>query len=100
MSQIDYANRAAQRPGLGPLTSSEKERETATKNRAWATVPLSIALTVSLFFLLQYWLPETSQLPEQPMVDDPARSARIAVADQPGRAAGAGPVRVRVWPQR
>ena len=25
MSHIDYANRAAQRPGLGPLTSSEKE---------------------------------------------------------------------------
>ncbi len=63
MSQIDYANRAAQRPGLGPLTSSEKERETATKNRAWATVPLSIALTVHLFFLLQYWLPETANFP-------------------------------------
>ena len=63
MSQIDYANRAAQRPGLGPLTSSEKERETATKNRAWATVPLSIALTVHLFFLLQYWLSETANFP-------------------------------------
>ena len=63
MSHIDYANRAAQRPGLGPLTSSEKERETATKNRAWATVPFSISLTVNLFFLLQYWIPETSNFP-------------------------------------
>lgn len=63
MSQIDYANQTAQRPGLGPLTSSEKERETATKNRAWATVPFSISLTVHLFFLLQYWLPETSGFP-------------------------------------
>jgi hypothetical protein len=63
VSQIDYANRAAQRPRLGPLTSSEKERETASKNRAWATVPFSISLTVNLFFLLQYWIPETSGFP-------------------------------------
>jgi hypothetical protein len=63
VSQIDYANQAAQRPGLGPLTSSEKEREVATKNRAWASVPFSISLTVHLIFLLYYWLPEMNDFP-------------------------------------
>jgi hypothetical protein len=63
VSQIDYANQAAQRPGLGPLTSSEKEREVATKNRAWASVPFSISLTVHLIFLLYYWLPEMNEFP-------------------------------------
>jgi hypothetical protein len=63
MSQIDYANRTAQRPGLGPLTTSEKEREVAVKNRAWASVPWSISLTVNLIFLLYYWLPEMNDFP-------------------------------------
>jgi hypothetical protein len=64
MSQhIDYANRAAQRPGLGPLTSTDREREVATKNRAWASVPFSISLTVHLIFLLYYWLPEMNDFP-------------------------------------
>jgi hypothetical protein len=63
VSHIDYANRAAQRPGLGPLSSSEKEQETATKNRAWASVPFSISLTVNLIFLLHYWLPEMNEFP-------------------------------------
>jgi hypothetical protein len=63
VSQIDYANQAAQRPGLGPLTSSDKEQEVATKNRAWASVPFSISLTVHLIFLLYYWLPEMNDFP-------------------------------------
>jgi hypothetical protein len=63
VTHIDYANRAAQRPGLGPLTSSEKEKEVATKNRAWASVPFSISLTVHLIFLLYYWLPEMNDFP-------------------------------------
>jgi hypothetical protein len=63
VSHIDYANRAALRPGLGPLTTSEREREIATKNRAWASVPFSISLTVHLIFLLYYWLPEMNDFP-------------------------------------
>lgn len=63
MSQIDYADRAAQRPGLGPLATSEKEQEVANKNRAWATVPFSISVTVHLIFLLYYWLPEMNDFP-------------------------------------
>ena len=64
MSQhIDYANQTARRPGLGPLTSSEKDREIATKNRAWASVPFSISLTVHLIFLLYYWLPDMNDFP-------------------------------------
>ena len=63
MSHIDYANRTAQRPGLGPLTTSEKEREVAAKNRAWASVPWSISLTVHLIFLLNYWLPDMNDFP-------------------------------------
>jgi hypothetical protein len=64
MSQhIDYANRTATRPGLGPLTSSDKDREIAAKNRAWASVPFSISLTVNLIFLLYYWLPEMNDFP-------------------------------------
>jgi len=65
VSHIDYANRTAKRPGLGPLTSSEKDREIAAKNRAWASVPWSISLTVHLIFLLYYWLPDMNDFPGQ-----------------------------------
>lgn len=65
MSQaITYANPEAQRPGLGSLTSSASEREDTTKNRYWATVPFWISYVVHLFFLLQYWLPETAGFPK------------------------------------
>jgi hypothetical protein len=64
MSQhIDYANRTAQRPSLGPLLSPDKEKEVAGKNRAWASVPFSISLTVHLIFLLNYWLPDMNSFP-------------------------------------
>ena len=65
MSQvITYANPEAQRPGLGSLSSSATERENTTKNRYWATVPFWISYVVHLFFLLQYWLPETAGFPK------------------------------------
>lgn len=63
MSQISYANPEAQRPGLGPVTNAEAEAETATKNRGRATLPFWISFWAHVFFLLQYWLPETSGFP-------------------------------------
>ncbi|HWJ53873.1 MAG TPA: hypothetical protein VNT24_10930, partial [Propionibacteriaceae bacterium] len=63
MSQIAYANPRARRPGLGPLTSPDDDRDVATKNRTWAIVPLMISLSIHIIFLMQYWIPETSDFP-------------------------------------
>jgi hypothetical protein len=63
LSQIAYANPKARRPGLGPLTSPDDDRDVATKNRTWAIVPLMISLIIHIMFLMQYWIPETSNFP-------------------------------------
>ena len=63
MSQIAYANPKARRPGLGPLTSPEDDRDVGTKNRTWAIIPLMISLIIHIMFLMQYWIPETSDFP-------------------------------------
>jgi len=63
LSQIAYANPKARRPGLGPLTSPDDDRDVGTKNRSWAIVPLMISLIIHIVFLMQYWIPETSKFP-------------------------------------
>jgi hypothetical protein len=64
LSQISYANPKARRPALGPLTALDDNREAATtKNRTWAIVPLMICLIINIGFLMQYWIPETSDFP-------------------------------------
>jgi hypothetical protein len=63
MSQIGYANPQAQHPRLGPLTTPAADRNIATKSRTWAIVPLAICLIANIMFLLQYWIPETSEFP-------------------------------------
>jgi hypothetical protein len=62
LSQITYANPKARPPGLGPLTPPDAS-DTGTKNRTWAIVPLVICLVANIVFLMQYWIPETSNFP-------------------------------------
>jgi hypothetical protein len=63
LSQITYANPRARQPGLGPLTPPDADQDAATKNRTWAIVPLMICLIANIAFLMQYWIPETSNFP-------------------------------------
>jgi hypothetical protein len=63
LSQIAYANPKARRPGLGPLTTPDSDQDVATRSRTWAIVPLVLCLIANLMFLMQYWIPETSNFP-------------------------------------
>jgi hypothetical protein len=63
VSQIGYANPQAQHPRLGPLTTPAADWNVATKSRTWAIVPLVICLIANIMFLMQYWIPETSEFP-------------------------------------
>ena len=62
MSQIAYANPRAERPALGPVSSTTTDL-TAARGRRAAWIPLCISLGAHWLFFVQYWIPETGTFP-------------------------------------